>query len=76
MKEGKDKCMCVIHKVAASLLFIGGINWGLVGAFGSDYNIVNNLLYTSPALESLVYVLIGLSALFMLGLSRCCTKCS
>ncbi len=67
--------MCSVHKVAAALLFIGGLNWGLVGAFGPDYNLVNYLLDSYPAVESLVYVLVGLSALFMLGLSKCCGKC-
>lgn len=50
----------------AILLVIGGLNWGLVGLF--DFNLVSALLGQS-ALSSLVYILVGLSALYqMIGL--------
>ena len=50
----------------AILLVIGGLNWGLVGLF--DLNLVSALLGQS-ALASLVYILVGLSALYqMIGL--------
>lgn len=46
------------------LLIIGGVNWGLVGLF--NYNLVMGLFGTWPMVERLVYVLVGLSAVYML----------
>lgn len=45
------------------LVVIGGINWGLVGAF--DLNVVALVFGTVPILVTVVYVLIGLSAVVM-----------
>lgn len=52
----------VISKVAMALVVIGGVNWGLV-ALG--YNLVNLLLGTIPLLEKAIYLLVGLSALYV-----------
>ncbi len=52
----------VISKVAMALVVIGGLNWGLV-ALG--YNLVNLLLGTIPLLEKAIYLLVGLSALYV-----------
>lgn len=56
--------------VAWWLLVIGGLNWLLVGLgyfFGmQDWNLVNMLFGSYPMLENLVYVLVGLSAIWML----------
>lgn len=56
---GKDN---MIETVAMALLVIGGLNWGLT-ALG--YNIVAMLLGTVPLLEKAVYLLVGLSALYI-----------
>lgn len=50
--------------LAAVLVTIGAINWGLVGAF--DLNLVETVLGTSPMLVQVTYVLVGLSGLYML----------
>ena len=53
--------------VSFILLAVGGLNWGLVGlgAFmGSNWNVVNMVLGSVPTLEGLVYVLVGLAAVF------------
>ena len=47
------------------LLVIGGLNWGLVGAFGFD--LVAAIFGGGSLLARLVYVLVGLSALWQLG---------
>ena len=65
--------MCSAHKVAWVLVLIGGINWGLVGAF--KFDLVQYLLGHWPLAISLVYVLVGLSAIFML-LSGKCKACA
>lgn len=50
--------------VALILVVVGGINWGLVGLF--DYNIVNVLFGSIALLETTIYVLIALSAVWIL----------
>jgi len=44
------------------LIVIGGLNWGLVGAF--DYNLVDALLGAGSMLSKVVYILVGLAALY------------
>ncbi len=58
-----------LHGVAFVLVIIGGLNWGLValGNFiGSEWNVVKLILGTWPTVESLVYLLVGLSAVALL----------
>lgn len=54
-----------LHKVAWWLVIIGGLNWLLVGLFGWD---VFGLLGMGmgSGLARLVYVLVGLSAAYLL----------
>ena len=61
--------MCGVHKVCAALVWIGAINWGLIGAF--NFNLVNMLLGSWPTVERIVYVLVGLAALGMLTACKC-----
>ena len=49
-------------KIALILTVIGGINWGLVGAF--DFDLVKFIFAFSPMMTSLVYVIVGLSAIY------------
>lgn len=51
-----------IDLIAVVLVIIGGINWGLV-AF--DYNLVEMVLGSMPWLVTLVYALVGLSAIYI-----------
>lgn len=60
---------CVVHKIAGVLVFVGAINWGLVGLF--DYNLADALLGSWPSVLRVVYVLVGLSGLAMLGCCKC-----
>lgn len=48
--------------VAWVLMVVGGLNWGLVGLFGVDA--VVWVLGLDSVLSQVVYVLVGLSALF------------
>lgn len=48
--------------IALILLFVGGINWGLVGLFGID--LVAMLFGEMSALSRVVYALVGASALY------------
>lgn len=64
---------CWIHKIAWILVFIGGVNWGLVGAF--EFDLVARILGAWPIVLRVVYVLVGLAALSLLGYGKCCAKC-
>lgn len=50
--------------VSYALVIIGGLNWGLVGLF--DFNLVAELFGEESALSTIIYVLVGLSALYLL----------
>lgn len=51
----------VIDYIALVLLIVGGLNWMLF-AFGA--NLVNLLFGWAPVIESIVYVVVGLSAIY------------
>ena len=71
------KCMCMPAKVSGLLVFVGGLNWGLVGLgmfFGGNWNLVTMLLGSWPKVEALVYVLVGVAAVMMLFGCKC-AKC-
>ena len=54
--------MKTLDLIAGVLLVIGGINWGIVGATGSD--LIGPLLgHLSPASRA-VYLLVGLAGLY------------
>lgn len=55
--------MKALHMVAYVLLWIGGLNW-LLYAFG--YNLVNMVVGSWPNVEMIVYILVGLSAIYTL----------
>jgi uncharacterized membrane protein YuzA (DUF378 family) len=69
-----------MHSISFWLLVIGGINWGLVGLgswLGGNWNVVNLILGSWPAVENLVSVLVGLSALQILFThKRDCRMCN
>lgn len=51
-----------IDLTALILIIVGGINWGLVGAF--DFNLVDAIFGQGSALARIVYVVVGLAALY------------
>jgi uncharacterized membrane protein YuzA (DUF378 family) len=48
--------------IAAVLLLVGGLDWGLVGA--ADFDLVATLFGGGTAWSKLVYNLVGISALY------------
>lgn len=50
--------------ISTLLLVVGGLNWGLVGLFGFD--LVAALFGEMSGISRVVYVLVGLSALYTL----------
>lgn len=69
-----------MHAISFILVVIGGLNWGLMGlgAFlGSDWNVVHMILGSWMSVEDLVYVLVGLSAVYLVFThKRDCKMCS
>lgn len=55
--------MKMLHVVAIILVIVGGLNWGLIGLL--NFNLVESLLGAGSALEKLVYILVGLSAVYV-----------
>lgn len=53
-----------LEVAALILVIIGGINWGLVGAF--KFNLVDSIFGEGSALSRIVYVLVGLAAVYAL----------
>lgn len=50
--------------VAWVLTVIGGLNWGLVGAF--KFNLVDSIFGEDSALSRIIYVLVGLAAVYLI----------
>ena len=51
-------------KIALILTVIGGINWGLVGAF--KFNLVEFLFAFAPIVATIIYIIVGLAACYVL----------
>jgi hypothetical protein len=72
--------MKALHIVAFILVIIGALNWGIIGVgsfAGFDGNIVHLVLGAWPTLEEIAYVLVGLSAVWLLVTHRKeCAVCS
>lgn len=54
--------MKTLDIVTGILLVVGGLNWGLVGAF--NFDLVAAILGSGSAMARIVYILVGLSALY------------
>lgn len=61
-----------IDWVALVLVIVGGLNWGLVGAFG--FNLVDSLFGAMSTLSKIVYILVGLSAIYVAVVSMKLSK--
>lgn len=51
--------------VCIILLIIGGLNWGLVGIF--SFNFVTLITGNATIIARIIYIIIGLSALYVIG---------
>lgn len=68
--------MKILHMVAFAVLLVGGLNWGLVGLL--NFNLVTALFGSWPMVVTLVYVLVGVSAVYVtlthMGDCKMCSK--
>lgn len=64
-----------LHKITWLLVIVGGLNWLLVGVLNWD---IGSLFGGQAALISrVVYILVGLSAIYELfSHKKCCSECS
>jgi hypothetical protein len=66
--------MKIVHTVGFLLVIVGALNWGLIGLGwfmnGADWNIVHMIVGSSMQLEAAVYVLVGLSAIWLLVMHK------
>jgi uncharacterized protein len=60
----KKEQKSVLDWIAFVLVIVGGLNWGLVGLF--KFDLVNFLLGSIPILMNIVYVLVGIAAIYMI----------
>lgn len=58
------KNLNAIDWIALILVIIGGINWGLVGVM--KLNLVDAIFTAEGLISRIVYILVGLSALYLL----------
>lgn len=65
--------MKALHMIAFILVIIGGLNWGLA-AIG--YNVVDMILGMGSTISQLVYILVGLSAIYLaVTHKKTCRQC-
>ena len=63
-----------LHSIAFILLIVGGLNWGLT-AIG--FNVVNMIFGSWPIIERIIYILVGLSAIYeVVTHKQNCKNCS
>jgi uncharacterized membrane protein YuzA (DUF378 family) len=54
--------MKIADLIPATLLFVGGVSWGLMGFFGFD--LVASIFGSMSLLSRIIYALVGISALY------------
>ncbi|MES2907435.1 MAG: DUF378 domain-containing protein [Pseudomonadota bacterium] len=76
--------MKALNMITWLLLIIGGLNWGIV-ALAPEYNLVDMIFGAGSQLAKIVYILVGVAAVWSLivfakcckggcGDGTCCTK--
>jgi uncharacterized membrane protein YuzA (DUF378 family) len=58
------KKLSALDWVAMILVVIGGLNWGLVGAF--NFDLVATIFGAMSTLSRIVYILVGIAAIYVL----------
>lgn len=64
-----------LHMTAYTLLWVGGLNWGLLGLF--NFNLVEMVLGSWPQLVQFVYILVGVATVYVVATHMSdCKVCS
>ncbi len=56
--------MIIVNYIALILLFIGGINWGLVGLF--NFNLVAAISMGSRLIERIIYIIVLVATIYLI----------
>lgn len=62
---------CAVCKLVGLLVIIGAINWGIIGAVGTNY--IDQLTASTPIVARVIYILVGIAGL--LKLVMCFKNC-
>lgn len=69
-----------MHKLSWILMLVGSLNWGLVGLggfAGGNWNVVNMIFGSWPQVEWIVYLLVGVAAVYeLLSHKKNCKCCN
>ena len=57
-----------LNSIALFLIIVGGLNWGLIGLF--EFNLVAAIFGGVQWLERLIYILVGIAAVYSLYLFK------
>lgn len=56
--------MKFLHILSFIFVIVGALNWGLVGLF--KFNLVMALFGSWPTVEQIIYILVGLGAVYLI----------
>lgn len=62
--------MKALHTIAFILVIVGGLNWLLVGLLNLDV-----VMYLGMSIAKIVYILVGLSAVYLIFTHKSTCKC-
>ena len=64
-----------LHMLTFTMVIVGALNWGLVGAL--NINLVNTIFGGFAPLETVIYLLVGVSAIAEVIMhANCCKWCA
>ena len=66
------KSPSVLDWIALVILFIGGLNWGLVGLF--HFDLITGIFGDYSPIARIIYIIIGLCAIYVLVRAISCCK--
>lgn len=62
------KSLSLFDWIAVIFAVVGGLNWGLVGLF--NFNLVSTIFGTGTFFSKLVYIVVAVSAIFVLFIAN------
>ncbi|MFB6254138.1 MAG: DUF378 domain-containing protein [Halobacteriaceae archaeon] len=71
--EVRDVNLNWLDWLALALVIIGALNWGLTGLGGfanTNANVVDLIFGSIPALENLIYLVVGLAGLYVIYMAN------
>lgn len=63
-----------LNVISAIILWIGGLNWGLIGV--ANFNLVIFIFGEWPVMVRIIYILVGLATVQQIFHCRACKKCA